>query len=317
MHPDNKSAAGDKDAATLPFQALGNVKEILLTPGLRILHDNRWGSSAPAPGAPLGASRAQHYREDEGPPRPIALHLPAPLHEMPLADTCEEADHFGNSMGSGPRGSSGRGQQRQRELLPSRVFWQPEGESDTGDPKYIEDLAKGVTHAAAFQRHRSRLQLNRLERLERQGVTWTAEEVAQFVTMEQFLDYLEARNAGHAGAAPADAPATTSRPQQVPAAREMERAPPRTGSTSTAETAGGSSARPDGTPVHTASPPTGSSSAATTADGRPVAPGGHDMPISRKDTPRRLLPALRAQAWGMRNMVIIPCPQRMPPGTQP
>ena len=110
MHPDNKSAAGDKDAATLPFQALGNVKEILLTPGLRILHDNRWGSSAPAPGAPLGASRAQHYREDEGPPRPIALHLPAPLHEMPLADTCEEADHFGNSMGSGPRGSSGRGQ---------------------------------------------------------------------------------------------------------------------------------------------------------------------------------------------------------------
>ena len=99
MHPDNKSAAGDKDAATLPFQALGNVKEILLTPGLRILHDNRWGSSAPAPGAPLGASRAQHYREDEGPPRPIALHLPAPLHEMPLADTCEEADHFGNSMG--------------------------------------------------------------------------------------------------------------------------------------------------------------------------------------------------------------------------
>ncbi|CAE7222421.1 unnamed protein product [Symbiodinium sp. KB8] len=87
------------------------------------------------------------------------------------------------------------------------------------DPKYIEDLSRGLSHAAAFTRHRSRLRtvqhqvehgnvtlqpratplqtvrllppmlslgkshrlylLNRLDQLERRGVTWTQEESGQ------------------------------------------------------------------------------------------------------------------------------------------
>ena len=44
--------------------------------------------------------------------------------------------------------------------------------------------------------------LNRIDRLKRRGVRWTAEEVAGCYTMEQFLDYLEARGDDEAEAAP-------------------------------------------------------------------------------------------------------------------
>ena len=44
-----------------------------------------------------------------------------------------------------------------------------------------------------------------VDRLERQGVTWTTEEVADCITMEQFLDYLEARAAEQGGTAPTSA----------------------------------------------------------------------------------------------------------------
>ena len=118
------------------------------------------------------------------------------------------------------------------------------------DPKYIEDLATGMSHVAAFQRHRSRLgavqhqvaqgtvalqprattvptgrtllammslgrshRLNRLGSLERQGVRWTAEEVASCYTMEQFLDYLEDRQVAEAERA---APTTASKSAGAP-----------------------------------------------------------------------------------------------------
>ena len=101
------------------------------------------------------------------------------------------------------------------------------------DPKYLEDLSKGLSHTEAFVRHRSRLRaiqhqmeygdvslqpratqvqtdrplppmlslgrahrlglLDRLHRLEQQGVTWTQEDVDRCLTMERFLDYLENR----------------------------------------------------------------------------------------------------------------------------
>ena len=101
------------------------------------------------------------------------------------------------------------------------------------DPKYLEDLSRGLTHTEAFVRHRSRLRaiqhqmeygdvslqpratqvqtdrplppmlslgkahrlglLSRLHRLEQQGVTWTQEDVDRCLTMERFIDYLENR----------------------------------------------------------------------------------------------------------------------------
>ena len=55
LHPD-KVPESEKADATLRMSALGNAKEILLSPGLRILHDNLLGlgGAAPphAPGAP-------------------------------------------------------------------------------------------------------------------------------------------------------------------------------------------------------------------------------------------------------------------------
>ena len=101
------------------------------------------------------------------------------------------------------------------------------------DPKYLEDLSKRLSHTEAFIRYRSRLRaiqhqmehgdvslqpratqvqtdrplppmlslgrthrlelLDRLHRLEQQGVTWTQEDVDRCLTMERFLDYLENR----------------------------------------------------------------------------------------------------------------------------
>ena len=61
LHPD-KVPESEKADATLRMSALGNAKEILLSPGLRILHDNLLGlgGAAPphAPGAPPPSSSA-------------------------------------------------------------------------------------------------------------------------------------------------------------------------------------------------------------------------------------------------------------------
>eukprot|EP00439_Symbiodinium_sp_Y106_P084358 s126_g25.t1 len=169
------------------------------------------------------------------------------------------------------------------------------------DTKYIEDLATGMSHVAAFQRHRSRLRavqhqvaqgtvalqpratavptgrtlppmmslgrshrlylLNRLDRLERQGVRWTAEEVASCYTMEQFLDYLEDRQVAEAERA---APTTASK---------SAGAPP-----------------PDPHPPTTSSMPTSSPSAtSTTADGRPVPRAGEGDPPEDHEAGRPVL----------------------------
>ena len=61
LHPD-KVPESEKADATLRMSALGNAKEILLSPGLRILHDNLLGlggtAPPPAPGAPPPPSSA-------------------------------------------------------------------------------------------------------------------------------------------------------------------------------------------------------------------------------------------------------------------
>ena len=61
LHPD-KVPESEKADTTLRMSALGNAKEILLSPGLRILHDNLLGlgGTAPphAPGAPPPSSSA-------------------------------------------------------------------------------------------------------------------------------------------------------------------------------------------------------------------------------------------------------------------
>ena len=123
------------------------------------------------------------------------------------------------------------------------------------DPKYLEDLSRGLSHAEAFVRHRSRLRaiqhqmeygdvslqpratqvqtdrplppllslgkahrlslLGRLHRLEQQGVTWTQEDVDRCLTMERFLDYLENRES-HRPGEPSDAPGTASKSAGAP-----------------------------------------------------------------------------------------------------
>ncbi|OLP80382.1 hypothetical protein AK812_SmicGene39225 [Symbiodinium microadriaticum] len=127
--------------------------------------------------------------------------------------------------------------------------------SANNDPKYLEDLSRGLTHTAAFVRHRSRLRaiqhqlehgdislqpratplqtdrplppmlslgrshrlglLDRLDRLERRGFTWTQEEVDNCVTMEQFLDYLEVRGVNQPDA-PSSSPGTASKSSGAP-----------------------------------------------------------------------------------------------------
>eukprot|EP00439_Symbiodinium_sp_Y106_P066988 s4464_g11.t1 len=204
-------------------------------------------------------SLGQHYRAGEGPPRPGRTALPCiddhPSHPMPLAADYAEADHvrglnsgqqralFENLTNSSNAVMGGlladtirrSAQIRDRSSGKGSTNAKVRATQQTAnrDPKYIEDLATGMSHVAAFQRHRSRLRavqyqvaqgtvalqprattnptgrtlppimslgrshrlhlLSRLDRLERQGVRWTAEEVASCYTMEQFLDYLEDR----------------------------------------------------------------------------------------------------------------------------
>ena len=54
LHPD-KVPESEKADATLRMSALGNAKEILLSPGLRILHDNLLGLGGTAPPHAHGA----------------------------------------------------------------------------------------------------------------------------------------------------------------------------------------------------------------------------------------------------------------------
>eukprot|EP00439_Symbiodinium_sp_Y106_P083325 s561_g23.t1 len=105
--------------------------------------------------------------------------------------------------------------------------------------------------------------LNRLDRLERRGVRWTAEEVAACYTMEQFLDYLEARQDDGTEAAPATASKSAGAPPPTTGA------PPPTTGTATAP------------------------ASSTAADGRPVPPDeGADQP---EDQPSSSTPAPEAE----------------------
>ncbi|CAE7227233.1 unnamed protein product, partial [Symbiodinium sp. CCMP2456] len=60
LHPD-KAEVGNREEASVKFQALGNAKEILLTPTLRVLHDNMVGTGPtgvpPPPSVPSSTSR--------------------------------------------------------------------------------------------------------------------------------------------------------------------------------------------------------------------------------------------------------------------
>ncbi|CAE7836995.1 ATJ20 [Symbiodinium sp. CCMP2592] len=202
----------------------------------------------------------------------------------------------------------------------SNVKVRASNETARNDPKYVKDLEEGVSMAVAFQRHRSRLRavqhqvaqgnvalqprmtpaqtvrtmppmmslgrahrlylLNRLERLERQGVTWTQEEVGNCYTMEQFLDYLEARVGAEAERAE---PTTASKSAGAPPPTGV---PPPSGPT--ASTSTGTSSAPSGTtadgrpepPSHRSDP------AQDQAAGRPVDPDqGHDQPEAHPSAP--------------------------------
>ncbi|CAE7583712.1 unnamed protein product [Symbiodinium sp. CCMP2592] len=202
----------------------------------------------------------------------------------------------------------------------SNVKVRATNETARNDPKYMEDLDAGVSMAVAFQRHRSRLRavqhqvaqgnvalqpratpsqtvralppmmslgrshrlylLNRLERLERQGVTWTQDEVGNCYTMEQFLDYLEARVDAEAERAE---PTTASKSAGAPPPSGV---PPPSGPT--ASTSTGTSSAPSGTtadgrpepPSHRPDP------AQDQAAGRPVDPDhGHDQPEAHPSAP--------------------------------
>ncbi|CAE7539990.1 GLT8D1 [Symbiodinium necroappetens] len=151
------------------------------------------------------------------------------------------------------------------------------------DPKYLEDLSKGLSHTEAFIRHRSRLRaiqhqmeygdvslqpratqlqtdrplppmlslgrshrlglLDRLHRLEQRGVTWTQEDVDRCLTMERFLDYLENREA-HQPDAPSETPGTASKSAGAPPPRDpTSRGPEDEQSTSTRPNPGSSDPR--------------------------------------------------------------------------
>ena len=214
------------------------------------------------------------------------------------------------------------------------------------DPKYLEDLSRGLSHAEAFVRHRSRLRaiqhqmeygevslqprttqvqtdrplppmlslgrahrlglLDRLHRLEQQGVTWTQEDVDRCLTMERFLDYLENRES-HRPGEPSDAPGTASKSAGAPPPWDPTTTGPEgdqststrpspdssnlmaattgmdpdetLGNPSTTAQASGEppSETPHGVPSSTG--PSSTSPSATTAAGRPVEHAeGHDPP---------------------------------------
>ncbi|CAE7468675.1 unnamed protein product [Symbiodinium sp. CCMP2592] len=194
----------------------------------------------------------------------------------------------------------------------SNVKVRASNDTARNDPKYLADLEAGVSTAVAFQRHRSRLRavqhqvaqgnvalqpratplqrvralppmmslgrshrlhlLNRLERLERRGVTWTQE--------EQFLDYLEARVNADAERAE---PTTASKSAGAPPPPGV---PPHTGTT--ASTPSGTSSAPSGTTAdgRPEPPPPRSDQPEDREAGRPVPPDqGDDQPGAQPSAP--------------------------------
>ncbi|OLQ15349.1 Retrovirus-related Pol polyprotein from transposon TNT 1-94 [Symbiodinium microadriaticum] len=181
--------------------------------------------------------------------------------------------------------------------------------SADNDPKYLEDLSRGLSHTEAFVRHRSRLRAIQHEMehgdvslqpraTQLQGFTWTQEEVDGCLTMEHFLNYLETRGVNPAGAPP-ETPGTASKsagapppPSSAPTGADENRSTstrqnpassdPRTTTMSNDETLGtlgtpSATGKAPGAPPSGASPEmpssTGTSSTTaptTTAAGRPV-----------------------------------------------
>ena len=91
LHPD-KVPESEKADATLRMSALGNAKEILLSPGLRILHDNLLGLGGTAPphahGAPPpSSSAAPPQPEPEPSSRPVEGTTAGPLIELFLVQS--------------------------------------------------------------------------------------------------------------------------------------------------------------------------------------------------------------------------------------
>ena len=215
--------------------------------------------------------------------------------------------------------------------------------SASKDPKYLEDLSKGLSHTEAFIRHRSRLRaiqhqmeygdvslqfratqvqtdrplppmlslgrthrlglLDRLHRLEQQGVTWTQKNVDRCLTMEQFLDYLESRES-HRPDEPSGTPGT-ARSRQVPhhlgillqgtrrGAEHLYQAKPSSSDPTATTTSPSSTAQASGEPPSEASPgmPSSTGRALRHHQLQPR-PGGQlttpDTMTLRKVTPRHL-----------------------------
>ncbi|OLP88855.1 hypothetical protein AK812_SmicGene29723 [Symbiodinium microadriaticum] len=119
--------------------------------------------------------------------------------------------------------------------------------------------------------------LDRLDRLERRGFTWTQEEVDNCLTMEQFLDYLEARGINQSDA-PSSTPGTASKSSGAPPQQDSH--PPE------AEEDRSTSTRRDQGSSHPRTTTTGNDetletpSATTKARGAPPPKASSEMPSS-------------------------------------
>ena len=184
------------------------------------------------------------------------------------------------------------------------------------DPKYLEDLSKGLRHTEAFVRHRSRLRAiqhqmeygdvslqpratqvqtdrplppmlslgraHRLglldrHRLEQQGVTWTQEDVDRCLTMERFLDYLENRES-HRPDEPSETPGTASKSAGAPPPWDPTSTGP-DGEQSTSTRPNPSSSDPTATTTDLDETLANPSSTAR-ASGEPPSEASHGMPSS-------------------------------------
>ena len=180
--------------------------------------------------------------------------------------------------------------------------------SASKDPKYLEDLSKGLSHTEAFVRHRSRLRaiqhqlqpratqadrplppmlslgrahrlglLDRLHRLEQQGVTCTQEHVDPCLTMERFLDYLENRES-HRPDEPSETPQTASKSAGAPPPWDPTSMGP-DGEQSTSTRPNPSSSDPTATTTDL-DENLGNPSSTAQASGEPPSEASHGMPSS-------------------------------------